>query len=182
MARSSAYRWPAHASALAVLVAVVSSLLLAGSAAAAGPSLSVKVSPDRGLVNGQEVTISGHGLSRSAGGNGLTWFVAECTSSVRNRMNPATDTPHCDVADARALKVGHDGTFSTRFRVRAGIVGDGYCGTDGHTDCVIGISTAKGQGTVVKISFATPKPASTSTTTTPATTTSVTRRAATPGG
>ena len=167
MARWSAYRSWAHASALGVafLVAVASGVLLAGPAAA-HTTLSVKVSPDRGLVNGQVVTISGHGLSRSVGGSSVSWFVTECTSSVRHRLHPSTDTPHCDVAEARGVKVGRDGTFSTKFRVRAGIVGDGYCGTAGHTNCVIAVSTAKGEGTVVKISFATPMPTTASTTST----------------
>jgi hypothetical protein len=173
MSRWSAYRWSTHAAALGVAVAVVPCVLLAGPAAA-GTSLSVKVSPDRGLVNGQVVTVSGRGLSHASGGTGLTWFVTECTASVHNRVNPATDTPHCDVTDARAVKVGHDGTFSTKFHVRAGVVGDGYCGTAGHTTCVIGISTAKGQGTVVKIGFAIPK-STTTTTTSTATSTSTTR-------
>ena len=63
-----------------------------------------------------------------------------------------------------SVKVGHDGTFSTKFYVRAGIVGDGYCGTNGETTCVIAISTAKGQGTVVKIGFATAESTTSSTT------------------
>jgi hypothetical protein len=146
-----------------VLCALVPGVLLAAPASAGTTALFVKVSPDRGLVNGQVVTVSGRGLSRSAMGSGLTWFVSECTAAVRGRMNPATDTPHCDVTDARAIRVGRDGGFSTRFHVRAGIVGDGYCGTAGHATCVIAVSTAKGQGTVVKISFA---PASTTTTST----------------
>jgi hypothetical protein len=168
MSRWSAYRWSAHASALGatVVCAVVSSVLLAGPASAGATGLSVKVSPDRGVVNGQLVTVSGRGLSRTATGSGLTWFITECTASVRGRMNPSTDTPHCDVTDAKAIQVSHAGSFSTKFRVRAGIVGDGYCGTAGHTTCVIGVSTAKGQGTVVKISFADR--------TTPTTTTSTT--------
>jgi hypothetical protein len=119
------------------------------------------------------VTVSGHGLSRSAGGSGLTWFVTECTSVVRNRVNPATDTPHCDVADAKAIKVRRNGSFSTKFAVRAGIIGDGYCGIDGRTSCVIGVSTAHGQGTVIKISFALQK-SSTSTTSSTSTSTSTT--------
>ena len=166
MARSSAYRWPAHASTLgvAVVICAFTAGVLLPPPAAAHASLSVEVSPDRGLVNGQVVTISGRGLSRSGGGSGLAWFVTECTSSVRNRFNPSTDTPHCDVADARAVKVGHDGRFSTRFHVRTGVIGDGFCGTAGHTNCVIGISTAKGHGTVVDISFASPKTAVTTTT------------------
>jgi hypothetical protein len=169
MSRLLGYRWSAHAPALgaAVVCAIASSILLAGPAAAGtSSSLSVKVSPDRGLVNGQVVTVSGRGLAHSSGGSGVTWFVTECTAAVHERVNPSVDTPHCDVADARGIKVGHDGSFSTKFRVRAGIVGDGYCGTSGHTSCVIGVSTAKGQGTVVKISFATPKTTTTTTTTT----------------
>jgi hypothetical protein len=160
-------RWSAHASALgvaAVCAGVPSALLAVPAGASAG--VSVKVAPNRGLVNGEVVTVSGRGLSRSNGGSGLTWFVTECTSAVRNRVHPSTDTQHCDVADAKAIKVGHDGTFSTRFHVRAGIVGDGYCGTDGHMSCVIGVSTAQGQGTVVKITFATPKSTPTTTTST----------------
>jgi hypothetical protein len=167
MSRLSAYRWSAHAPPLgaAVVCVIVSSALLAGPASAGTNSLSVKVSPDQGLVNGQTVTVSGRGLGHSSGGNGLTWFVTECTAAVHGRVNFSVDTPHCDVTDARGIKVSHDGTFSTKFRVRAGIVGDGYCGTSGHTSCVIGVSTAKGQGTVVKISFATPKPTPTTSTT-----------------
>jgi hypothetical protein len=183
MSRWSAYRWSAHASALGatVVCATVSTVLLAGpaSAGATGTVVSVKVSPDRGLVNGQIVTVSGRGLSRTATGSGLTWFITQCTASVHGRVNPSTDTPHCDVTDAKAISVSHNGSFSTKFRVRAGIVGDGYCGTAGHTSCVIGVSTAKGQGTVVKISFA-PKPI-TSTTTSTTTTSSASHTSTTVG-
>jgi hypothetical protein len=167
MSRLSAYGRSLRASALgvAVVCAAVSSILLAGPASAGTKSPSAKVSPDRGLVNGQVVTVSGRGLSRTAAGSGLTWFITECTAAVHGRVNLSYDTPHCDVTDAKGVKVGHDGTFSTRFHIRAGIVGDGYCGTAGHTTCVIGVSTAKGQGTVVKISFAIPKPTATTSTT-----------------
>jgi hypothetical protein len=166
MSRWSAYTWPAHVSAAvaAVVCALGSCVLPADPASAGATGLSVKVSPDRNLVNGQVVTVSGRGLARSATANGLTWFITECTAVVKERMNPATDTPHCDVTDARAIKVSREGTFSTRFRVRTGIVGDGYCGIDGHANCVIGVSTAKGQGTVVTITFATPAKTTTTTT------------------
>src|SRR5579863_8220230 len=79
MSRWSAYRFSAHASALgAIVVALVSSVLPAGPAAAGTVSPTLKVSPDRGLVNGQVVTVSGSGLTHSAGGSGLTWFVTQC--------------------------------------------------------------------------------------------------------
>jgi hypothetical protein len=171
MSRCWAYRFSANAAALGAVVtcAAVSSVLLAGPASPATTGLSVKVSPDRGLVNRQVVTVSGRGLSHAAAGSGLTWFIAECTATVKERVNPASDTAHCDVTHAKAIRVSHKGTFSAKFTVRAGIIGDGYCGTVGHTTCVIGVSTAKGQGTVVKITFATRPAATTTTTSTTAT-------------
>jgi hypothetical protein len=167
MSRWSAYRLSAHAptlgaavactaaAAAAAAVVVVSGTLLAGPASAGTPGMSIKVTPNRGLVNGQLVTVSGRGLIRAAGATGVTWFVTECTAAVHGRVNPATDTPHCDVTDAQGIRVSRNGSFSTKFRVHAGIVGDGYCGTTDHASCVVGLGTAKGQGTVAKITFAT---------------------------
>jgi hypothetical protein len=174
MSRWSAYRCLAPASDLAAVVVsvfvvcgVLSGALLAGPATSAGASgsagLSIKVTPDRNLVNGQAVTVSGRGLAHTDDGTNLTWFATECTAAVRGRMNLTTDTPHCDVTDAQAVRVAHNGTFSTKFRVRSGIVGDGYCGTPGHASCVIAIGTVKGQGTVAKISFVTPSATPTTT-------------------
>ena len=100
-------------------------------------------------------------------------------------MNPSTDTPHCDVTDAQAIRVRTNGTFTAHFRVETGIIGDGYCATPGHPSCVIGVGNAQGQGTVVKITFKNPAPATTGfhhldhllTAVRP-----LRRRAATPGG
>jgi hypothetical protein len=139
---------------LAALIVLVAGVALLAQAAPAGASVTVKVSPDHGLVNGQVVTISGKGLVRSYDGNAQTWFSTECTAAVHGRMSPAKDTSHCDITDARAIRVARNGSFSTHFRVRTGIIGDGYCGTDGHNTCVIGVGTAQGLGTVVKITFA----------------------------
>ena len=116
----------------------------------------VKVSPDQGLRTGQTVAVSGHGLPKSAGTDPQTWFLTECTAVVRGRMNPSTDTPHCDITHAQALKVTKSGTFNARYRLTTGIIGDGYCGTTGHATCVLGVGTAQGMGTVVRISFKTP--------------------------
>jgi hypothetical protein len=149
---------------LAVLAACAA---LAMPVQAASSGLVVKVSPSQGLVDRQTVTITGRGVATTGGGSTRTWFVAECTGAVRGRMNPATDTPHCDLTEAQPLHVTRDGTFSARYRVRTGIVGDGYCGTAGHATCVLGIGTAQGLGTVVRITFkAAPPAAATATTTT----------------
>ena len=102
------------------------------------------------------MTVSGRGLARTYAGKPLTWFVAECTASVQGRMNPSTDTPHCDVTEARAIHLSSHDTFSIRFHVETGIVGDGYCGSNGHDTCVISIGNARGQGTVVHITFRDP--------------------------
>lgn len=158
--------------ALAVLAAVA---IPAAPARAGSSGLVVKVTPSRGLVNRQTVTLTGRGLT-AGGGSSRTWFVAECTVAVRGRMNPATDTPHCDLTDAQPLHVARDGTFSARYRVRTGIIGDGYCGAAGQATCVLGVGTAQGLGTVVRIMFKTAPPADTTPTTpptTPATTTPV---------
>jgi hypothetical protein len=154
--------------ALAVLAAAV---VTAAPAQAGSSALVVKVTPSRGLVDRQTVTLTGRGLT-AGGGNPRTWFVTECTVAVRGRMNPATDTPHCDLTDAQPLRVTQDGTFSARYRVRTGIIGDGYCGTAGHATCVLGVGTAQGLGTVVRITFKTAPPA-TSPPATPKTTTTV---------
>ena len=66
------------------------------------------------------MVVSGHGLPKSSGDSTRTWFVTECTTAVHGRMNPATDTPHCDISHARALRVSANGTFSSRFRLTAG--------------------------------------------------------------
>ena len=153
-------RWSRYPSAAAALVLLAAVAALLADAAPAGASVSAKASPDRGLVNGQVVTISGHGLVHSYGGDAQTWFVVECTAAVRGRMSPVNDISHCDLTAAKAIRVAHNGSFSTRFHVHTGIIGDGYCGTAGHPSCVIGIGTAAGLGTVVKISFASPSAAS----------------------
>jgi hypothetical protein len=135
---------------------------LPAQAGAAG--LVVKVTPDQGLEPGQTVTVSGQGLPKSSKSSPRTWFVTECTGAVRGRMNPTTDTPHCDISNARALRVSPSGSFRSRYRLTTGITGDGYCGTDGHNTCVIGVGDVQGEGTVVRITFKTalvPKPTTT---------------------
>ncbi len=150
---------------------LVGAAALAGSAAAGAAGLSVKVSPNRGLVNGKTVVITARGLARTAAGKPLTWFAVQCTAAVTGRLNPSTDTPHCNVTAAQALKVAHNGSATARFKVTTGIVGDGYCGTAGHTTCVIGVGTALGQGTVVRITFKNPAPSGSTTSSTTSTTT-----------
>ena len=146
------HRWSAAALTAAGLVGTA---VVAAPAPAGAAGIAVKVTPSRGLVDEEIVTISGHGLQGSVGGS-LTWFVAECTAAVRGRMNPSTDTPHCDLTEAQPLHVARNGTFSAHYRVMTGIIGDGYCGTPGHTTCVLGVGTAQGLGTVVRITFKTP--------------------------
>jgi hypothetical protein len=164
-------RWSVGVTALAgVLGAAVLTALPALPAQAGTPGMVVKVTPSQGLKTGQLVTVSGHGLPKSAGASPQTWFLTECTVAVRGRVDPSTDTPHCDITHAQAIKVTNSGTFKTHYRLTTGIIGDGYCGTAGHATCVIGVGTARGLGTVVRINFKTPPapatPPSTSTSTT----------------
>jgi hypothetical protein len=155
-----------RSAAAATLGCLVAAAVLTVPLPAGASGVSVKVTPNRGLVDGQSVTISGRGLARTAGGKPLTWFAVQCTAAVMGRLNPSTDTPHCDITAAQALRVAHNGTFTARFRVMTGILGDGYCGTPGHATCVIGVGDVQGQGTVVRITFKVPAPAEPATATT----------------
>ncbi len=128
----------------------------AGAAQAPRPGVTARVLPSHGLVEGQAVTVTGRGLGKPPANGAPAWFIAECTASVRGHMNPSRDASHCDITHAALIRVDRNGSFSAHFLVRTGIVGDGYCGVPGNTTCVIGISTAQGQGTVVPITFAVP--------------------------
>ncbi|HEY5383857.1 MAG TPA: hypothetical protein VIJ56_01375 [Acidimicrobiales bacterium] len=156
-------RWSVGVTALAGVLGAAVLTALPAQAGTAG--MFVKVTPSQGLKTGQRVTVSGRGLPRSAGTSPQTWFLTECTVAVRGRVDPSTDTPHCDITHAQAIKVTKSGTFTTHYRLTTGIIGDGYCGTAGHATCVIGVGTAQGLGTVVRITFKTPPAPPTSTTT-----------------
>jgi hypothetical protein len=169
------HRWSVGVIALA---GAIGGVVLGSVPAQAGtPGMVVKVTPNQGLRPGQSVAVSGHGLPKPAGSDPQTWFVTECTAVVHGRMDPSTDTPHCDITHAQAVKVTKSGTFRTRYRLTTGIIGDGYCGTAGHATCVIGVGTAQGLGTVVRIRFKKPAVATSTTTTTTTTTTTSTTTA-----
>jgi hypothetical protein len=156
------HRWSAV---VAVLAGILGAAVLGLPAGAGTPGMVVKVTPNQGLRAGQSVSVSGRGLPKASGSSSQTWFMTECTAAVRGHVDPATDTPHCDITHAQAVRVSSKGTFSSRYRLTAGIIGDGYCGTPGHATCVIGVGTAQGLGTVVRITFKTPPAAPASTTT-----------------
>jgi hypothetical protein len=137
-----------------VVAAFVPLLALPGPVAgAAGPKITVKVSPNHGLIGGQSITVSGKGLVKSYHGSPQTWFIAQCTAAVQGHLDVKTDTPHCNAGGAKQITLGKKGAFSTQFTVVSGTVGDGSCGTAGHITCVIGVGTVTGLGTVVKIHF-----------------------------
>jgi hypothetical protein len=151
-------RWAAAGAAAAL--GCIGLLAATAPTVASAPSVrsnpSVKVSPSRGLQTGQSVSITGS-VTPSSGGK-ETWFITQCTAAVHSHFDASVDTPHCDLTAARAIHVNRNGTFTTRYQVATGIIGDGYCGTAGHLTCVLGIGTAQGQGTAVKITFRSPPP------------------------
>ena len=126
--------------------------VLALGAEPAGAAVVVKVAPAKGLSNGKVVTVTGKGLPVSTNGKKNAFFVDECNSAVKGQLSLA-DEPHCDVSVAKALKVSKNGTFKTTFKVATGTVGDGACGTAGHSICVLGVGDANGQGAVATITF-----------------------------
>jgi hypothetical protein len=128
----------------------VSLLTVAPPAGASG--IVVKVSPAKGLKNGQTVKVVGSGLPVTTSGKKNAFFADECNALVTGELTVA-DTPHCDVTLAKSLKVSKKGAFTTTFKVATGTVGDGMCGVPGHLTCVIGVGDVAGQGTVAKITF-----------------------------
>jgi hypothetical protein len=126
--------------------------VMAAAAPAGASGVSVKVSPAKGLANGQVVTVSGAGLPATTKGKKNAFFIDECNAAVTGHLSVA-DEPHCDVSVAKALTVSKKGAFKTSFKVATGTVGDGACGTAGHLTCVIGVGDAAGQGGVATITF-----------------------------
>ena len=88
----------------ACLAALALSPLVAPTPAGAGQAptggLAARVTPSRGLVGGQTVTVTGRGFGKPPSKGAPAWFVTECTSGVRGHMNPTTDTAHCDITNA----------------------------------------------------------------------------------
>src|SRR5580704_9122734 len=131
--------------------AIAASLLVAAPPAGAS-GISVKVTPSKGLTNGETVKVVGKGLPVTTKGKKNSFFVDECNGQVIGKLSPA-DTPHCDVALAKGLKVSKKGGFTATFKVATGKVGDSMCGVPGYLTCVIGVGDVAGQGTVVKVTF-----------------------------
>ena len=149
---------------------MVGAAALAASAPGAARRASPSRSPPAAASERPDASSSRPGLAKYAGGKPLTWFADQCTAAVTGRLNPSTDTPHCDITARPGAEGGAQRQRHGPFKVTTGIIGDGYCGTAGHATCVIGVGTAQGLGTVVRITFKAPA-ASASTTTTTATTT-----------
>jgi hypothetical protein len=126
--------------------------VVAGAVPAGASTVSVKVSPAKGLANGQVVTVSGTGLPATTKGKKNSFFLDECNAAVSGQLSVA-DESHCDVSLAKGLTVSKKGAFKTTFKVATGTVGDGSCGVAGHLTCVIGVGDVAGQGGVARITF-----------------------------
>ena len=97
----------------AASVAAVTTVGFTTTSPVAGASaVSVKVSPNTGLAGGQTVTVTGRISSARTTGLPRRGSSPQCTASVRGHLRPSTDTSHCDVTSAKALRVSRNGTFS----------------------------------------------------------------------
>jgi hypothetical protein len=98
-----------------------------------GPGVSL--TPSTGLSNSQSVTIAGSGFT--AGDN---VFAIECLAT-------ATSEAGCDTSTATPMTVSELGTLpATYFKVVAGKVGTGSCGTTAanYADCIVEVANASG--------------------------------------
>lgn len=95
------------------------------------PSKVVNVSPSTSLANGASVTVTGSGFTPAD-----SVFAVECLAT-------ATGAAGCDTASATPITVGADGTLpTTTFKVVAGTVGTGTCGTTSSnlSNCIIEVA------------------------------------------
>lgn len=102
-------------------------------AGAVGPT--VVVTPSTGLINNEQVAITGSGFS-----GGSTVAIVECIAT-------ATTAAGCDIpASPVTAVVNADGTLpSTNFAVQTGAIGNGTCGTSAtDLNCAIVIGTLTG--------------------------------------
>jgi len=132
--------------------------------------LVVHVTPSRGLVNAQTITVSGTGLPKSHDGSIHTWFVSLCVPKAAKVRNLDPDySPYCSPTVVESLHVLPGGTFSAPFKVATGKIGSGHCGVPRHDTCLVAVGTGEGQHVVVTVkfkNFAEPKPKSKSSSTT----------------
>jgi hypothetical protein len=91
----------------------------------------VAISPSTGLTNGASVTITGSGFA-----DGDSVYAVEC-------LETATSEAGCDTSTATPIAVSSTGTLpSTTFKVVAGTVGTGTCGTTAtnYDGCIIEVA------------------------------------------
>jgi alpha-beta hydrolase superfamily lysophospholipase len=85
--------------------------------------LQAKVTPDRGLTNGQTVTVSWSGFTP-----GNTINIVQCSNRT------AGDASACDLKTGKILQPNPTGSGSLEMQVVTGPVGTGICDAD-HADC-----------------------------------------------
>ena len=91
----------------------------------------VVITPSTNLTNDQSVTITGSGFV-----DGDSVFAIQC-------LKTATSEAGCDTSTATPITVGSTGTLpSTTFKVVAGAVGTGTCGTTttNYNDCIVEVA------------------------------------------
>jgi hypothetical protein len=98
----------------------LSTLALVASTAGAATAPTFKVTPDKGLTNGQSVAVSGKGFPKST-----TLYLVEC-------LKTATTEAGCDISTATAVDISASGAIpkGTTFKVVSGkVTSTGKCGT-----------------------------------------------------
>jgi hypothetical protein len=130
--------WALHRS-LVGIIGFAALFVLAPSAVwPAAPSTAAKrrppvitIKPATNLHNRQKVKVAGSHFPRK-----YSLVVIECNPKVQTN-----DPGACDTATLRSITTNRRGSFSMRFKVVTGKVGDGRCGTSRKTDrCYVYVS------------------------------------------
>lgn len=131
-----------------IAVGTTSGTLVADASIAFATGPGVSVTPSTGLTNGASLTITGANFTP-----GDSLYAVEC-------LETATSEAGCDTSTATPITAGTTGDLpSTTFKVVAGTVGNGTCGTTAtnYADCIIEVATLAGTDRgVATIDFAAP--------------------------
>lgn len=118
-----------------IAIGTTSGSLLAFTSIAFATGPGVSVTPSTGLTNGATVTLTGSDFT-----DGDSVYAVEC-------LQTATSEAGCDTSTATPITVSSTGTLpSTSFKVVAGAVGNGTCGTTlaNSDDCIIEVANLSG--------------------------------------
>lgn len=111
---------------LLTALAVVLVIFGGGTAVIAQEAPTVEVDPDRGLEDGDMITVSISGFPA----NDASFISGMCVTPLVDALQ------QCDLANITSISIDENGEGEFELEVRTGAIGDGTCG-EGEDQCII---------------------------------------------